>query len=122
MIVAVLLAVGGWLANSELDRRAKLRDLRIEYLLKAYRAFETASERMPPTDEHRRNIESAVADIQLLGTTEQARAAREFAERMQDTGGASATPLIRLLSEDLRKELLLDSVSDRPVILRFSND
>jgi len=68
---------------------------------------------------HWRDLESAVADIQLLGTAEQARAADSVARSVAEYGSASTDELLGLLREDLRSELGLRPLPGRPVFLRF---
>ena len=70
LIGALVVAVGWWVAHqSELnrDRIAKRRDLRVKYLIDAYRSLESSSNRRPSLPAAS-EIESAIADIQLFGT------------------------------------------------------
>lgn len=41
LVVGVLIAVGGWIANGILARRAVRRQMRIDYLMSAYRQLES---------------------------------------------------------------------------------
>lgn len=71
-LVPAIVAVVGWFMahqfNSYRDRVNKRRELRIQYLLEAYRRLESAANRPNKTEKQALDFESAVADIQLLGT------------------------------------------------------
>ncbi len=74
LIVTTIVAVSGWVAghrlNAERDLHNKRVELRIQYLLEAYRNLEASVE----TEISRENLdvlESAISDIQLLGTPAQ---------------------------------------------------
>lgn len=123
-----VLAVSGcwlsyWLAVRK-DRLAKKRDLRTQYLLDAYRRLEGASNRKM-SGEDERAFESALADIQLLGSGEQVHLAREFALDFARKGVTDPPTLderLDSLRRDLRKELDLGSVPERVVHLRIYRD
>lgn len=122
------LIIFGWVVAHQLtavrDRNNKRRESRVSYLICAYRNLEAASsrEKIGGTDLGR-NFESALADIQLLGTEKQAELAlnlaRGIAEKRPDT---SAGPLLCCLRDDLRKELGLGSITTPPLQFRFSKD
>ena len=126
--ITVLLALSGWWLSYWLDirkdRLAKKRDLRTQYLLDAYRRLEGAPNRKM-SDEDDRAFESALADIQLLGSGEQVRLAREFAldfARKSVTNPPTLDELLDSLRRDLRKELNLGSVPEGGVHLRIYRD
>jgi len=107
--------VGGWLGHRLSARRDlanERRKLRVQYLLEAYRRLETRSNN-PELDW--RVIESAIADIQLLGSPTQVELARTFAVEMAEHGSAKLDPLLYDLRASLRAELDLEAVS-KPVI------
>ena len=117
LLVAV---VGGWLGHSLSalrDRENDRRKQRLDYLLEAYRRLESASNR-DPMGPHWAKIESAVADIQLLGSAVQAELARTFAQSMARDGTAPLDPLIQELRQSLRKEMGLEAVAANVVFLR----
>ena len=68
-IIAVYGLSKGHQLNIERDRKNKQDDLRIRFLLEAYRILESSSNRFDLTssEENMRNYESAVADIFLMG-------------------------------------------------------
>jgi len=85
LIVTAVLAVAGWYAVHRLsmnrDQESKRRDLRIQYLLEAYRRLGNSSNRRD-LSAYARDLESALADIQLLGSRDQVQLAHEFAVSM----------------------------------------
>ena len=76
--MTVLIAAGTWIVTQAQARRAARRDMRVTYLLDAYRRLDRASNRpLAPTSAH--DIEAAISDIILLGTATQVSLADEFA-------------------------------------------
>jgi len=71
------------------------------------------------SEEDERALESALADVQLLGSGTQVQLAREFALDFARKGNADLDELLESLRRDLRRELDLGSVSDRVVHLRI---
>jgi len=99
---------------------SKRRDLRAQYLLEAYRRLEGASNRLEPDlDDNKRALESAVADIQLLGSPEQVHLARQFAVEFAAGGQAFINPLLEALRLDLRNELALPALDEGITFLRI---
>jgi hypothetical protein len=118
-----LVTVLGWwvvnffsgLRDIENDRRK----LRIEYLLKAYRRLESASHREGRQKEFEDQLESAVADIQLLGTAKQAELAARFGIDMAENGIAHLDDLLQDLRDSLRGEIKLEPLTKNNRVLRF---
>jgi len=102
--VAVAIAAVGWIVNGFLARRSVRRDKRIDYLLNAYRALDDAGNRRTPTGEQERAMESAIADVQLLGTSDQIELANAFSAAFANDGHADTSPLLESLRQDLRSE------------------
>ncbi len=70
-LAALVAALGGMIAhglNVTRDRASKRRELITAYLLEAYRRLEAAENREDKTEEQAVAFESAIADIQLLGS------------------------------------------------------
>jgi hypothetical protein len=115
------LAIAGWYAvhrfSMNRDQENKRRDLRIQYLLEAYRRLEKAANRRDLSS-YARELESALADIQLLGSTQQVLLAHEFAVSMAKNKTASLDPLIADIRSELRRELNLEPLTDRIVVFR----
>lgn len=112
--------IGSWLAVRR-DRANKRRDLRVQYLIEAYRRLATGANRAAPLAGHLDDIESAIEDVQLFGTAAQVQAAHELASDVAERGEAMADNLLTLLRDDLRKELRLETIKSRRIFLRFSD-
>jgi hypothetical protein len=71
LLVTTAVAIGGWFVahalTSRRDRSNKQREHRISYLIEAYRSLELCAHRIDNLDCVK--LESAVADIQLFGST-----------------------------------------------------
>src|SRR5271165_3628909 len=91
--------VGSWLSVRR-DRANKRRDLRVQYLIEAYRRLAIGSNRTPPSSSHLNDIESALEDVQLFGTAVQVEAAHELAGSVAERGEAMADTLLTLLRDD----------------------
>ena len=121
-MLAPLVAVIGWFVAHQFnvfrDRQNKRRDLIIQYLLEAYRRLEAAANR-EKTDEQAAAFESAIADIQLLGSIQQISATIKYLRAHSSTDGAVIDDVLCLLRNDLRRELGLASVESNPLIFRF---
>jgi hypothetical protein len=124
-IIAAIVIVVGWRVvhrqEMQRDRDSKRRDLRIGYLIDAYRRLEYVSNR-PISLEMTPDFEKAIADIQLFGTSKQVELAQTFAVEFAENGVAQLDPLLSELRQDLRAELDLDTVSPRIKYLRMAFD
>ena len=122
VVLAPLVAVIGWFVahqfNVYRDRRNKRRDMIVQYLLEAYRRLESAANR-EKTEEQASAFESAIADIQLLGSVEQISSTIKYLHAHASGGGAVIDEVLCLLRNDLRKELGLSPAKRNPVIFRF---
>ena len=125
-IVPALVAVVGWFAahqfNVYRDRQNKRRDLRVQFLLDAYRRLESAANRPMKTEEQTLAFESAVADIQLLGTAEQVSATIDYLREHASGDGAQIDEVLRLLRNDLRKEIGLPGKVENAFVFRFKRE
>jgi hypothetical protein len=121
VVSGVAIAVAGWIVGQHQARRAVRRNMRVEYLLGAYRRLERASNRpMTPSDD--RDVEAAVADVQLLGSPSQVQLAERFARTFAAEGTAATEPLLEDLRASLRRELLLEAVPPNRLWLRISRE
>ena len=122
-VITVLAALLGWLGGYfttiRRDRLSKRRDLRTQFLLDAYRRLEGAGNRREPSRDDEKALESSVADIQLLGSPEQAHLARQFALEFAGKGHASLDPLLEALRSELRRELALPPLDEGITFLRI---
>jgi uncharacterized membrane protein len=71
------------------------------------------------TSDDDRDVETAVADIQLLGSLTQVQLAGEFAQSFAAEGKADTEPLLEDLRASLRRELLLEAVPPNRLWLRI---
>lgn len=122
--LAAFVAVAGWGVAHRLsitkDRNAKQRDMRIQFLLEAYRRLESAANRPEAGKEEQDKFESALADIQLLGTKPQIEELMRFLAEW-NTSGVSINPLLELLRAHLREELRLEKNVPGIKIFRFED-
>ena len=121
LLIPTLVAVASWFAGSSLsarrDRANKRRDLRVQYLIEAYRRLSTATQR-ELNAEYFAAMDSAIVDIQLFGTPNQILAAQTFAKHLADHRVAQVDKLLASLRDDLRDELKLEHVEGAFVCLR----
>lgn len=110
--------INGWLASKR-EFKNKQREVRINYLIEAYRSIASATNRFEATsDEHRRRIEAAIEDIQLLGNTAQL----EALNRLLDRNDNNFNDIIASLRGGLREELKLPPVPHRIRFYRMSKN
>lgn len=102
------------------DRDAKRREIRLQFLIDAYRMLESSGNRpLRPDSEYARNVEKAISDIQLFGSRKQVGLARELAQGLASTGHAKWDPLLDELRRELRSELDLEALADERSVLRI---
>src|SRR6266567_1370301 len=109
IIASVLIVVASWFVTQYQARQATRRNMRIDYLLDAYRRLDRASNGRL-SDESARDLEAAVSDIILLGSPRQGDLAETFARTFAAKGDTDAGPLLQALRDSLRKELLLEQL------------
>lgn len=121
--IALAINIVGWFFLHFLSKRRdfknKKKEIRINYLIKAWRLLEDASNRS--NNDKNQNIESAIADIQLLGTQKQIVLAQKIATEISTNGTGYTLDILTELRADLRKELGLEKVENFK-FLRFSYD
>jgi type II secretory pathway component PulK len=100
------------------DRHNKKRDIRVGYLIDAFRQIEKASNR--DEFEHQVLLESALADIQLFGSLEQIRLVKTLTDEFVNTKVFNANALLTSLRNDLRSELGLKQTDERWIFLRMT--
>jgi hypothetical protein len=126
LLITTLVAILGWVIGHRMnvarDRIAKRRDLRLQYLIEAYRALENFAGRQPPfSTTHVEGIEKAVADIQLFGSQSQIDLLNKAFAEKRKTGGADLNEIINELRSELRKELDLPELNSPVTWLRFDS-
>lgn len=115
-LVTVGVALGGWFAVHRLtawrDRINHKRKMQTDFLVKAFQGLSNAANRPPtPGGQHFRDMESAVADIQLFGSKAQIELVEKFTREFEETKQASLDPLLNSLRKDLRKELGYEQIN-----------
>jgi len=125
-LIAAAVAVLGWYMahrlNKARDRTNKRHDMITQYLLEAYRRLEMAANREDKTEEQAVAFESAIADIQLLGSQTQITATIQYLRAHASASGGTIDQVLCLLRDDLRKELRLSPVEESPKVFRFVRD
>ena len=126
--LAALIAVAGWIVGhaltSQRDLNSEKRKVRITFMLEAFRKLESGSSRGPNAKKYDEQFQSALADIQLLGSPQQAEAARNVASALGTGSGQSIrlNDLLNALRSELRRELNLPCVGSELVLLRSKED
>ena len=120
--VAVLLGsvvvIAGWLYTDFQDREQDRREVRTNYLIENFRTLYFISNQGQSMTENQANVlNKAVGDINILGTSEQIKLARKFAEDMKSEEVADATCLLTSLRDELRKELGMKSLECQKLLL-----
>jgi hypothetical protein len=120
IIIAAVVAVGGWFVVNALaarrERENDRRDYRTKFLIDAWVAIEDAANR---EDQQRLlALEDPIARIQLLGTPHQIELAQAFSRAMAENSRGSLDELLIDLRRDLREELELEPANDAMVHLR----
>jgi hypothetical protein len=116
LITSVVVIVGWFIIHwlsSKRDQNNKRRELRVQYLIEAWRKLENSCNRNDITWHH--DLESAIADIQLFGSPEQIVLAENFIQDFtnKENHGADADELLNSLRQDLRKELQLEAIQKK---------
>lgn len=107
--------------TSQRDQANRRSDLRVEYLLGSYRAIADAAHRdLDPGSEHVRTFEQGLAEIQLLGSRQQAEMAAKVGSQLASSGSADLDDLLFCLRDDLRQELDLEPLAQAPVQVRVN--
>jgi hypothetical protein len=114
------IAVTGYVLTNRLAQRDKRREVRVDYLLSAFRRLDASGNRhLDLHAEYARQLETALADIVLLGSPHQVRLAQEVMVGMGRDQNADLTPLLEDLRRHLRRELLLEPDEARYQFLRI---
>lgn len=126
LLVTTVVAISGWMVahyfNSERDLHNKRIELRVTYLMEAYRKLEASVETKVSRD-NLDILESAISDIQLLGTPEQVDKvlawSRQFSvgETQKDV---NLQDLLEDLRTNLRSELGLQKIDRKIHHIKFT--
>jgi hypothetical protein len=121
LVTTVIAICGWWIGHylaSKRDLRNERRKLRNTFLLEAYRRLESTANRKNKTPEQAIAFEAALADIQLLGNTEQVNAVFMLFEQFKDK--PKIDDILKSLRRELRQEMDLTDV-EKVTIFRFEN-
>ena len=116
LLITAIVTIAGWyivhLFATKRDRKNKQKELRINYLIEAWRKLEYASNRKDVNAVE--YVEKPIADIQLFGTKKQIELAIKIANELATTRGTNLIELLTELRQDLRRELNLEKI-DTPI-------
>jgi uncharacterized membrane protein YciS (DUF1049 family) len=122
--LVIVTTVVGWLIvhifDKHRDNLNKKKEIRINFLINAWRLLESASNQENNALVH--NTEIAIADIQLFGSKRQIELAQKIAIDMATSKHADTLDLLKNLRADLRKELKLEAVPDNFKFLRIKKN
>lgn len=127
LLITSSVAVAGWFVvhrrTVARDLANKRRELRLTFLIEAYRKLESGASREPlDMTDYVKGFESAIADIQLFGTGEQVRMAKLLAQNIASRrSDASTGPLLLSLRDELREQLNLEVIREEPLHFRIQN-
>ncbi len=113
--------IGAWLAyffGLRRDKEERRRERVVAHLIEAYRNLENAAGRQKLSDEQKDRLETSVAAVFLLGSTKAAIEARTLAEETA-SGMGNMTALLKVMRNDLRKELGLEQHNVDALFMRM---
>jgi|CZCB01.1.fsa_nt_gi Ca2+-binding EF-hand superfamily protein len=121
ILITVVLAVFGWLIAHKLtsvrDLKNKKREIRINFLLDAYRKLERSIHK----EKIGRDFVEAISDIQFLGTPPQVNMAKRIAADFAQNGQVDLDELLIDLRDSMRRELELEKIDERFIWVRIKN-
>lgn len=124
IVVTVSIAVAGWSIahyfTVKRDVSSKRRELVTQHLIEAYQILTNDISHRELTKEREEKLENMLTQIQLFGSIEQIRLAKELIDGLANKKSFELDPLINNLRDDLRKQLNLLPVSGNARWLRFN--
>lgn len=127
LLITTCVAIFGWILghtfNASRDFQNKKREIQLKYLIESYRHLEAGASRGAICGtKYGEDFESAIADIQLLGSCEQAKMAKKLSEQIANRDSQASTgPLLMSLRNTLRTQLKLNKIDEEPVHFRLSS-
>lgn len=122
LLITSLIKVGGWYAlhwfTTKRDKRNKQKELRVNYLIEAWRKLEYAANRKDV--DLVEYLEKLIGDIQLLGRKKQIEMIQRLAYELTKNQGGSIIEILNELRQDLRKELNLEKIATEIKIFRIN--
>jgi hypothetical protein len=125
LLITTIVAIVGWVVGhrftSSRDLRNKRLELRVKYLLEVYRRLERAVGQKV-TRSVADDLETAIADLQLLGSEQQVEQAKHYISQFggKQLSGLSIGDLLSKVRDDLRRELGLKPVGSSIEHLRLT--
>lgn len=119
VVAGLIGSIATYIFSLRQDKEARRRQRIVGHLIEAYETVEYSTQRHPLSEDAKRNLESAIASIFLLGSEDSAKAANKFASEMRQ-GNGDSIELLRILRGDLRAELGLRQHKVDPVFIRFA--
>ena len=126
LIVTTIVAIVGWIVghrlNAARDLQNKRIELRIKYLLEAYRNLESSVE-SEISRENLNILESAISDIQLLGTPDQVDKVLAWSDQFSKKRvqkDLNLQDLLEDLRSNLRNELALEKIERKIRHVKFT--
>ena len=108
LVATTIVAIAGWLVGHRLesnrDQKNKKREIRLDYLIRAYRDLGMAADRDPGSPQQAL-LESAFHDVQLFGSPSQLAILDAILREYMDCQHTTLNPLLSELRRDLRQEL-----------------
>ncbi|MBI3137593.1 MAG: hypothetical protein HYZ15_03305 [Sphingobacteriales bacterium] len=121
LLATSVVTMSGWYILHFLARKRdienKKKELRINYLIEAWRRLERCVNRKNTDPTH--DIENSIADIQLFGTPKQIELAGRVISNLVKDKNANLDELLEELRQDLRKELFLEKIETKIQIFRL---
>ena len=119
LLVTTIVVIIGWIVghklNARRDRINKHLDLRLQFLVAAYRKLAySAGRKLEQDSQAARDQEEAFADIQLFGTQDQI---NQLLSSM--TPGGDISSVLNMLRDELRNELHLPPVKGNVKWVRY---
>jgi hypothetical protein len=114
LIGTLSIALCGWHLEKEKDRESKQRDIRLEYLINAYKQIAMGVKRDPNNDKNlavQTGLEEAITIIQLYGTRDEIKELH----KVLNSNILDFNDILQKLRDRLRKELELE-YTDSPII------
>jgi len=106
-IISALVIASGWIVahklNSQKDLRNKKRDIRTQFLIEAYRTIAYSANR-DNNQEEKKSFESAIEQVQFLGTKEQISLLANAIETR------NFTPVLEALRAEIRNDLNIETI------------
>lgn len=122
-VISSVLFIISWFATNWLTSKReydnKKREIKIQYLIGAYRSIASAANRQGTmTNDQKLKIESAIDDIQLLGNETELNSLNN----MISSRNSNFTEILEILRNDLRQELELKKVDYPLKFYRMNRD